>query len=183
MNGDAVPDTPPAQWIRLWQILADLDEQARRLRYLSQHEPLAQPTPGYPRAGTHRSHAGEVRKALEDILARFEELRSLVPAALSPTLDLPGIAADEHPHALAQRLEPLLRLASGLREQAFQPAPPLPPHSPPYLVELPGHDLAGTKAVQLAIGIEGLADAVRNVMLAAANARERHERLPDAIPP
>ncbi len=171
MNGDAVPDTPPAQWIRLWQILADLDEQARRLRYLSQHEPLAQPTPGYPRAGTHRSHAGEVRKALEDILARFEELRSLVPAALSPTLDLPGIAADEHPHALAQRLEPLLRLASGLREQAFQPAPPLPPHSPPYLVELPGHDLAGTKAVQLAIGIEGLADAVRNVMLAAANAR------------
>jgi len=183
VNGDAVPDTPPAQWIRLWQILADLDEQARRLRYLSQHEPLAQPTPGYPRAGTHRSHAGEVRKALEDILARFEELRSLVPAALSPTLDLPGIAADEHPHALAQRLEPLLRLASGLREQAFQPAPPLPPHSPPYLVELPGHDLAGTKAVQLAIGIEGLADAVRNVMLAAANARERHERLPDAIPP
>ena len=171
MNGDAVPDTPPAQWIRLWQILADLDEQARRLRYLSQHEPLAQPTPGYPRAGTHRSHAGEVRKALEDILARFEELRSLVPAALSPTLDLPGIAADEHPHALAQRLEPLLRLASGLREQAFQPAPPLPPHSPPYLVELPGHDLAGTKAVQLAVGIEGLADAVRNVMLAAANAR------------
>ena len=166
-----MPDTPPAQWIRLWQILADLDEQARRLRYLSQHEPLAQPTPGYPRAGTHRSHAGEVRKALEDILARFEELRSLVPAALSPTLDLPGIAADEHPHALAQRLEPLLRLASGLREQAFQPAPPLPPHSPPYLVEPPGHDLAGTKAVQLAIGIEGLAEAVRNVMLAAANAR------------
>src|SRR5207302_7497734 len=96
----AVPDTPPAQWIRLWQILADLDEQAKRLRYLSQHEPLAQPTPGYPRAGTHRSHAGEVRKALEDILARFEELRSLVPAALSPTLDLPGIAADEHRHAL-----------------------------------------------------------------------------------
>ena len=166
-----MPETPQAQWIRLWQILADLDEQARRLRYLSQHEPLAQPTPGYPRAGTHRSHAGEVRKALEDILARFEELRSLVPAALSPTLDLPGIAADEHPHALAQRLEPLLRLASGLREQAFQPAPPLPPHSPPYLVEPPGHDLAGTKAVQLAIGIEGLAEAVRNVMLAAANAR------------
>ena len=166
-----MPDTPPAQWIRLWQILADLDEQARRLRYLSQHEPLAQPTPGYPRAGTHRSHAGEVRETLEDILARFEELRSLVSTALPPTLDLPGIAADEQPRALAQRLEPLIRLASGLNEQAFQPAPPLPPHSPPYLVEPPGHDLAGTKAVQLAIGIEGLAEAVRNVMLAAANAR------------
>ena len=95
----------------------------------------------------------------------------MLPAALPPTLDLPGIAADEQPRVLAQRLEPLIRLASGLGEQAFQPSPPLPPHSPPYLVEPPGHDLAGTKAVQLATGIEGLAEAVRNVMLAAANAR------------
>ena len=166
-----MPETPQAQWIRLWQILRDLDEQAKRLRSLSQHEPLAQPTPGYPRAGTHRSHAGEVRETLEGIRARLEELRAAVPAAVAPTLDLPGIAADEQPRALARRLEPLIRLASGLNEQAFQPAPPLPPHSPPYLVEPPGHDLAGTKAVQLAIGIEGLAEAVRNVMLAAANAR------------
>jgi len=38
------------------------------------------------------------------------------------------------------------------------------------LVEPPGHDLAGTKAVLLAIGIERLTASLRNLMLAIANA-------------
>jgi len=155
-------------WINVWQDVAALHADAGRLRRLSQLEPLAQPRPGYPRAGLRRSHAGEVRELLHGIGHRLEALRGSLPAVLTSTLP-PGIAADEHPDEIAKRVDALSRLTSSLAQEAFQPLPALPPHSPPYLVEPPGHDLAGTKAVLLAIGIEDLTTSVRNLLLSAAN--------------
>lgn len=156
------------QWIRLWRHLTALREYASRLRHLSQHEPLAQRRPGYPQPGLERPHPDDVREVLEGIQRRLEEIRPLLPAVL-PSAAMPGTAADERPEEIAKRLETLRRLASTLAQEAFQPPPPLPPHAPPYLVEPPGHDLAGTKAVLLANGIEGLTASVRNLMLAAAD--------------
>ncbi len=92
----------------------------------------------------------------------------MIPTVL-PSTAPPGIAADERPDEIAKRVDTLGRLASTLAQEAFQPLPPLPPHAPPYLVEPPGHDLAGTKAVLLATGIEELTASVRNLMLSAAN--------------
>ena len=139
-------------WTEMWQDIAALSECARRLRHLSQQEPLAQPRPGYPRAGLGRSHADDVRDVLTRIGRGLARLRAPIPGVLPQDLP-PGIAADEHPNEIAKRVDALSRLTSALAHEAFQPAPPLPPHSPPYLVEPPGHDLAGTKAVLLAIGI------------------------------
>ena len=164
-----MPTIRPAQWDELWQSLAVLQDRARQLRRLSQQEPLAQRRPDYPRAGTSRSHEGEVRALLGEILTRLEEVRTLLPTGLAGDPPSPGLAGDEHPRAVAARLDPIIRLVAGLKEQAFQPAPELPPHAPPYLVEPPGHDLAGTKAVVLALGIEGLVMSIRNAMLAAVN--------------
>ncbi|HKV44272.1 MAG TPA: hypothetical protein VJT32_06295 [bacterium] len=163
-----MPETPTAQWAQLWQSLAALQDQATRLRHLSQREPLVQWRPGYPRAGTSRSREGEVRDLLEELPRRLADVRTLAPTVLAPDPN-PGLAADEHAGAVAARLETLIRLAAGLKEQAFLPAPDLPPHAPPYVVEPPGHDLAGTKAVLLALGIEEVVLAIRNAMLAAAN--------------
>ncbi len=158
------------RWGQLWQSLAALQQHAARLREASQHEPLTQPRPGYPRAGLGRSHAGEVREVLRDIHTRLEELRILVPAVCPTGTSPAGLAADEAPEEIEKRADALSRLLSTLEREAFQPLPPLPPHAPPYLVEPPGHDLAGTKAVVLAVGIEALITAVRNAMLGAANA-------------
>jgi len=156
-------------WIVAWQDVAALRAYAGRLRHLSQQDPLAQPRPGYPRAGLGRSHADEVREVLTGIGHRLERIRSVLPTVLPPGLP-PGIAADERPTEIAKRVDALSRLTSALAQEAFQPAPALPPHSPPYLVEPPGHDLAGTKAVLLAIGIEELTTSVLNLLLSAANA-------------
>lgn len=147
-----------------------LREHARRLRHLSHEEPLAQRNPGYPKAGLGRSHADEVREVLSGIQRGLEQIRQGLPSVLPEATRVPGVAADERPDETAVRLDTLSRLVSTLAREAFQPLPPLPPHAPPYLFEPPGHDLAGTKAVLLAIGIERLTESLQNLMLAVANA-------------
>ena len=156
-------------WTVVWQDVAALRAYAGRLRHLSQQDPLVQPRPGYPRAGLGRSHADEVREVLTGIEHRLERIRSALPTVLPSGLP-PGIAADERPNEIAKRVDAMSRLTSTLAQEAFQPVPALPPHAPPYLVEPPGHDLAGTKAVLLAIGIEDLTTSVLNLLLSAANA-------------
>lgn len=157
------------QWSEMWNELTALRDQARRLRHLSHEEPLAQHNPGYPKVGLGRSHADEVRDVLRGIQRGLEQIRQGVPSVRSEATQFSGIAADEQPKEMATRLAALSRLAEALAREAFQPLPPLPPHAPPYLFEPPGHDLAGTKAVLLAIGIERLTTSLRNLMLAAAN--------------
>jgi hypothetical protein len=157
------------RWTAVWQDVTALRAYAGRLRRLSQQDPLAQPRPGYPRAGLGRSHADEVREVLNGIGHRLERIRTALPTVLPSGL-LPGIAADERPTEIVKRVDALNRLTSTLAQEAFQPLPALPPHSPPYLVEPPGHDLAGTKAVLLAIGIEALTTSVLNLLVSAANA-------------
>jgi hypothetical protein len=160
----------PERWAEMWSDLTVLQEQARRLRHLSHEEPLAQRNPGYPRAGLGRSHADEVREVLGGIQRGLGKIRQGLPSVLPNATRVSGVAADEHPNETAARLDALSRLADTLAREAFQPLPPLPPHAPPYLFEPPGHDLAGTKAVLLAIGIERLTASLRNLMLAIANA-------------
>ncbi len=159
----------PAGWSETWNELTALREHAKRLRHLSHDEPLAQHNPGYPKAGLGRSHADEVRQVLSGIQRGLERVRQGLPSVLSEEIPFAGIAADEQPEELLARLGALSRLAETLAREAFQPLPPLPPHSPPYLFEPPGHDLAGTKAVLLAIGIERVTTSIRNLMLAAVN--------------
>jgi hypothetical protein len=159
----------PSRWSETWNELTALREEARRLRHLSHEEPLAQHNPSYPKAGLGRPHADEVREVLSRIQRGLEEIRQGLPSVLPERTPLPGIAADEQPAEIAARLDALSRLAGTLAREAFQPLPPLPPHAPPYLFEPPGHDLAGTKAVLLAIGIEGVTTSIRNLMLAAVN--------------
>lgn len=161
-------ETEGDRWTGVWHDIAALSACAGRLRHLSQLDPLAQPRPGYPRAGLGRSHAEEVREVLNGIGRGLERIRTALPAVLPEGLP-PGIAADERPSEIAKRVDALSRLTAALGQEAFQPTPALPPHAPPYLVEPPGHDLAGTKAVLLAIGIEELTSSVRNLLLAAAN--------------
>lgn len=161
---------PPEQWAEMWNELTALRSHARRLRHLSHEEPLAQHNPGYPKAGLGRSHADEVREVLSGIQRGLEQVRQGLPSVLSEGTSLPGVAADEQPTEIATRVDALSRLAETLAREAFQPPPPLPPHAPPYLFEPPGHDLAGTKAVLLAIGIERVTTTIRNLMLAVANA-------------
>jgi hypothetical protein len=158
-----------ARWSEMWNESTVLREHARLLRHLSHEEPLAQHNPGYPKAGLGRSHADEVREVLSGIQRGLEQIRHGLRSVLPEETPLPGIAADEQPTEIAARLDALSRLAETLAREAFQPLPPLPPHAPPYLFEPPGHDLAGTKAVLLAIGIERLTTSLRNLMLAAAN--------------
>ncbi len=160
----------PERWAEMWNDLTVLREHARRLRHLSHEEPLAQHNPGYPKAGLGRSRADEVREVLSGIQRGLEQVRHGLPSVLPEATHLSGVAADEHRGEIAARLEALSRLAETLAREAFQPLPPLPPHAPPYLFEQPGHDLAGTKAVLLAIGIERLTTSLRNLMLAIANA-------------
>jgi hypothetical protein len=155
---------PGEKWNTLWRTLGDLQNSAKRLRHLAQLDPLVQPRPGYPHPGTHRSHAGEVQIVIEAVIERLVQAQALFPAVID--LQGPWIGP---PAALGARIEALIRLASQLKDEALRPLPSLPPHAPPYLVEPPGHDLAGTKAVLLATGIEGLAAEMRNIMLAEAN--------------
>jgi hypothetical protein len=160
----------PEHWSEMWDELTALRQQARRLRHLSHEEPLAQHNPGYPKAGLGRSHAGEVREVLDSIQRGLAKIRRELPSTLPESIPVIGVAAGEQPTEIAASLDALSRLAETLTREAFQPLPPLPPHAPPYLFEPPGHDLAGTKAVLLAIGIERLTTSLRNLMLAAANA-------------
>lgn len=100
----------------------------------------------------------------------LDAIRRELPSAVPTTVHLSGVGADEQPGEAASRVDALQRLAEALAREAFQPLPPLPAHAPPYLFEPPGHDLAGTKAILLAIGIERLTTSLRNLLLAVANA-------------
>jgi hypothetical protein len=167
---DARRDDAPiaAAWRRLWDAVQRLAAAAARLRHLSQREPLAQRRPGYPHPGLSRPHDLEVREVLEAIQRGLVETRDLIPSVL-PEDRLPGMAPDEQRDALAGRAAALERLTATLTTEAFQPLPPLPKHAPPYLVEPPGHDLPGTKAVLIAAGLESLTTSLSNLLLAAAN--------------
>ncbi len=158
-----------SSWQSLWNSLAALQEFARRLRHLSQVEPLLQARPDYPRARITRSHAGEVWDVLEGIAATLTEVKALLPQVLPDMRRSPGVAPEEEPRAVEGRIDTLARLVATLQREAFQPLPRLPPHSPPYLVEPPGHDLAGTKAVLLSFAIDETTTALRNALLSALN--------------
>jgi hypothetical protein len=155
---------------QLWRALALLEARARDLRRLSELEPLKKPRPDYPHVGVGRSHDDEVRAVFADVNAALAEAIQLLPAALADgSVPAPGIAEDETPAALAKRLAMLQKLAAGLAREAFEPLPPLPPHAPPYLVTIPGHDLPSSKALALGHGLDETVTALRSALLAAAN--------------
>lgn len=158
-------------WRQLWRALAILESRARDLRRLSELEPLKKPRPDYPRTGIGRSHDEEVRSVFADIDKALAEAIQLVPVAL-PDGSVPAVAvsADEQPAALSGRLQTLQKFAATLAREAFEPLPPLPPHAPPYLVTIPGHDLPSSKALALGHGLAETVTALRNALLAAANA-------------
>jgi hypothetical protein len=170
-------DQKEEAWTALWRGLDALQDGARKLRRLSQEEPLLKARPDYPRARLGRSHADEVRDVLDDVARHLEEIRNLVPQALptwaadSSDSNPPGVASGEAPQVMLTRIQTLGRLAASLKQEAFQPPPTLPPHAPPYLSEPPGHDLPGTKAILVSGGIESVVTALRNLLLGAANTR------------
>ena len=168
-------------WHALWRSLDALANYARRLRHLSQEEPLLQARPDYPRPRSTASHGEELRKVFqglrEDLRTVEESLTAVFPDRQAP----PGLAPDESPHAIRARLGALARLADTLEKEAFQPPPPLPKHAPPYLGEAPAHDLAGSKAVLLSYGLEEAVAALRNALLGTLN--RRGDATPDAMPP
>jgi hypothetical protein len=162
-------------WHSLWRSLNALANYARRLRQLSQVEPLLQARPDYPRPRSTASHADELRRVFQGLR---EDLRTVEESLLAVLADreVPGgTAPDETPRAIKARLGALARLLETLEKEAFQPPPPLPKHGPPYLAEAPAHDLAGSKAVLLSYGIEEAVAALRNALLGVLNA--------DAMPP
>jgi hypothetical protein len=162
-----------AAWKHLWRVLDVLEARARDLRRLSQEEPLKKARSDYPHTGVARAHDDELRGVFDDLAKAFAETARLLPAALPDGTAPPGVAADETPAALAGRLSTLEKLTGGLAREAFEPPPPLPPHAPPYLVTIPGHDLPGTKALLLGNSILETVAALRNALVAAANAGPR----------
>lgn len=156
-------------WESLWQCLDALQDAARKLRRLSQEEPLLQARPDYPRARIGVSHAEELRGVLEDLMRCVGEAQQLVPLALPHRDSQVGSPAEETPQAIAGRLAALSRMVATLKEDAFQPPPPLPKHAPPYLAEAPSRVLAGSMAVLLSYGFEEVVAALRNALLAIVN--------------
>jgi hypothetical protein len=157
-------------WNQLWKALEVLESRALDLRRLSQVEPLKKARPDYPHAGVGRSHDDELRAVFADLASAFAEAGRLLPSVLPDGTASPGAAADETPAALAARVSKLEKLTANLAREAFEPLPPLPQHAPPYLVTLPGHDLPGSKALLLGSGILETVGALRNALVAAANA-------------
>jgi hypothetical protein len=157
---------------QLWKAIDALAARAHDLRRLSQEEPLNKARPDYPHTGVRRSRDEELRGVFADLERTFAETSRLLPSAL-PDGTAPGGIADETPAALGSRLSTLEKLTASLAKEAFAPLPPLPPHAPPYLVTLPGHDLPGTKALLLGNGILETVTAIRNALLAAANTAPR----------
>jgi len=157
-------------WQQLWNALDVLDARARDLRRLSQEEPLRKARPDYPHTGVGRSHDDEVRAVFADLAKAFAEVSRLLPAILPDGAAPPGVASDETPAVLAERFATLEKLTANVAREAFAPPPSLPPHAPPYLITIPGHDLPGTKALLLGNGIKETVAALRNALVAAANA-------------
>jgi hypothetical protein len=184
-----MPGEQDDAWASLWRCLDNLSGAATRLRRLSQQEPLLQARADYPRARIGRSHADEVQQVLSEAAGCLTRTVQLLPRVFpgmrassdaTTSSDVPegtterpaGIAADETPREILKRLETLARTAADLQREAFLPPPPLPRHAPPYLAsaEPPGHDMAGTKAILLSLGIESTAGTLRNALLGLANA-------------
>lgn len=152
-----------------WTALELLERRAHDLRRLSQYEPLKKARPDYPHTGVGRSYDDEVRAVFADLARAFVETRRLLPTVLPDGAAPPGAVSDEAPSALADRLAALETLAVTLAREAFEPLPPLPPHAPPYLVTLPGHDVPSSKALILGNGILEIVGALRNALVATAN--------------
>ncbi len=166
-------------WHSLWRSLDALGNYARRLRQLSQEEPLLQARPDYPRPRSTASYADELRKVFQGLREDLRTVKESLPAVLADR-ELPrGSAPEETPRAITARLGALARLLETLEVEAFQPAPPLPKHGPPYLAEAPAHALAGSKAVLLSYGIEEAVTALRNALLGVLNANS----MPPVGPP
>ena len=174
-----------------WAALELLERRARDLRRLSQYEPLKKARPDYPHTGVGRSYDDEVRAVFADLGRACAETRRLLPVVL-PDGTPPGGASDarasrglvpeggdEAPSALAERLAALEKVASTLARECFEPRPPLPPHAPPYLVTLPGHDVPSSKALVLGNGILEIVGALRNALIGAANAPARSTAAPE----
>jgi hypothetical protein len=168
-----MPAMDEATWQRLWNALNVLEARARDLRRLSQEEPLKKARRDYPHAGVARSHDDELRGIFADLAKAFTETIRLLPAVLPDGAAPVGVSADETPAALAGRLSTLEKFAASLAREAFEPPPTLPPHAPPYLVTIPGHDLPGTKALLLGNSIIETVAALRNALVAVANATPR----------
>lgn len=166
-----MPALDEASLREIWTALALLERRAGDLRMLSQYEPLKKARPDYPHSGVGRSYDDDVRAVFADLARAFADARRVLPAALPDGAALPGAVSDEAPSALADRLAALERLASKLAREAFEPLPPLPPHAPPYLVTLPGHDVPSSKALILGNSILEIVGALRNALVAAANAK------------
>ncbi|HLJ60989.1 MAG TPA: hypothetical protein VKZ50_14790 [bacterium] len=159
-----------AAWESLWRQLERLEGAARTLRRLSQEEPLLQARPDYPRPpAPRRSYADELRETLERVREGVAEVRRLLAEALPPGTHPAGLLPEEMPDALDHRLAGLAKLADTLLVEAFEPPPPLPKHAPPYVLEAPRHDLAGSKAIFLSYGLEDAAASIRNALLSRAN--------------
>ncbi len=158
-------------WEALWRCVGALQERARRLRHLSQEEPLLGARPDFPRARIGMSRAEELREVLDGLLRDMEEARRLIPEVF-PDASVPAgqLTAEEAPPTVAERLAALSRIGAKLREDAFQPPPPLPKHAPPYLADTPP-PLSGSRALLLSSGLEEVASALRNALLAAVNTR------------
>lgn len=158
-------------WQALWQRLDGLGAFAEALRRLSQEEPLVQARPDYPRAPRVRvSHADELRRTLEGIRRVVFDLQPLVAAALPDGERSAAVLPEDAPAAVDKRLGELARLCETLSIEAFEPLPPLPKHAPPYVLESPRHDLAGSKAVYLSYALEEIVASLRNALLSRANA-------------
>ncbi|HYM68173.1 MAG TPA: hypothetical protein VEZ44_01135 [bacterium] len=158
-------------WESLWRQMDQLEGVARALRRLSQEEPLLQARPDYPRPPVpRRSYADELRDTLERVRNGVADVRRLLADALPPGAHPAGLLPDETPEALDRRLAGLAKLADTLLVEAFEPLPPLPKHAPPYVLESPRHDLAGSKAIFLSYGLEEAAASIRNGLLSRANA-------------
>ncbi len=167
-----------AAWQEMWAALELLERRAHDLRRLSQYEPLKKARPDYPHTGVVRSYDDEVRAAFADLARACAEASRLLPAVLPDGPAPPGGASDETPSALGARLSSLEKLTAALAREAFEPLPPLPPHAPPYLVTLPGHDVPSSKALSLGSGILEVVGALRNALVAAANAPARPRESP-----
>lgn len=159
-------------WTILWDQLDRMEALALALRRLSQQEPLLQARPDYPRARIGRSHVAELREVLQGIAAGLEAVERYLPEAFGEEHAYLGVAADESRQPLLEKVRALRRLAGDLADLAFQPPPPLPAHAPIYLYSVPGHDRSSAKALTLAAGLEAVVTALRNLVLAAANAQD-----------
>jgi hypothetical protein len=116
------------------------------------------------------SHSDDLRRTLEGIQRAVFDLQPLVAGALPDGDRSAAVLPEETAAGIDRRLGALARLCDTLLVEAFEPPPPLPKHAPPYVLESPRHDLAGSKAVYLSYALEEIVASLRNALLSRANA-------------